>query len=75
MITVTIRANGVPREVQALPTQVINDFLLNNGIDTSRTAIFLNGNSLTPSMGLKTFADAGITGNALISSVVKTANA
>lgn len=75
MITVTIRANGVPRTVQAMPTQVISEFLSANGVDTTRTAIYLNGAPLTPSTGAMTFAAAGITDNALVSSVVKTANA
>lgn len=75
MITVTIRANGVPRTVQAMPTQVIGDFLSANGVDSTRTAIYLNGAPLTPSTSAQTFAAAGIVENALISSVVKTANA
>lgn len=75
MITVTIRANGVPRTVQAMPTQVIGDFLSANGVDTTRTAVYLNGTPLTPSTSAMTFTAAGVTDNALVSSVIKTANA
>ena len=75
MITVTIRANGVPRTVQAMGTQVIGEFLSANGIDTTRTSVYLNGNPINPSTAALTFDAAGIRESALISSVVKTANA
>ena len=75
MITVTIRANGISRTAQALPTQNIGEFLSANGINAANTAVYLNGGPLTPTILNQTFAAAGITDNALVSSVTKTANA
>lgn len=75
MITVTIRANGIPRTVQAMPTQVISDFLESNGINSMQTTVHLNGTALLPSTAAKSFQEAGITENALVSTIRKTANA
>ncbi len=74
MIRVSIRANGVPRDVTALPTQKIEDFLENNGVDIVRTAVYLNGQALNPGTARKTFAEAGITDDAYFSANPKTGN-
>jgi len=75
MLQVTIRASGVPRIVQAMPQQNIGEFLIANGIDSGRNALYINGAPLTPSISAQSFAQAGYTNQVLISSVVKTANA
>jgi len=75
MVSVQIRVSGIPRTVQAMPNQNIGQFLSANGVDTTRSAVYLNGAPITPTTCGQTLAEAGITETALISSVQKTANA
>ena len=75
MIEINIRANGVPRTVHALPGQNIGDFLTANGLSCSKTALYINEVPISPSIEAMSFMEAGISGSALIKSVMKTSNA